>query len=201
MIRSLSEHQVQPDPIIQFQQWFAEATAAGVSEPGAMILATASPDGMPSARAVLLKGVDPEGFHFYTNHQSRKGQQLTQNNAVALVFMWPELDRQVRIEGRAERLSYEESSLYFSQRPRGSQMSSYISPQSQVIPDRAYLENLKKRAEETLQGLPVPMPQHWGGYLVRPHLMEFWQGMAERLHDRLQFRKVNDRWMLERLAP
>lgn len=201
MTRSLSEHQVHPDPIIQFQHWFAEATAAGVAEPSAMILATVSPGGMPSARAVLLKGVGPDGFRFYTNHHSRKGIQLRQNNAVALVFLWHELERQVRIEGKAERLSCEESSLYFSLRPRGSQISAYVSPQSQVIPDRDYLEDLKKRVEQTLQGLPVPMPQHWGGYLVRPHLIEFWQGMAERLHDRLQFRKVNGRWMLERLAP
>lgn len=200
----LTREQVADDPIKQFESWFADVREAEVPEPNAMTLATAAPDGSPSARIVLLKGVDDRGFRFFTNYESRKGAELAQNPRVALAFWWPPLERQVRIEGRAERTSEEESREYFQSRPRDSQLGAWASPQSRVVDSRDQLEEAFDRATEEYEGGTVPRPSHWGGYVVRPTEIEFWQGRPGRLHDRLRYRRpdleVNE-WTLERLAP
>jgi len=202
---ALSREHVADDPIEQFRAWFDEALDAELEEPNAMTLATAAPDAAPSARIVLLKGVDERGFHFYTNYDSRKGTELDQNPHVALVFWWAPLERQVRIEGRAERLPPEESTEYFHSRPRGSQLGAWASPQSRVVASRAELEqNLESVTEEYADAETIPRPSHWGGYVVRPTALEFWQGRPNRLHDRLRYRRPapsTDDWTLNRLAP
>ena len=202
---ALSRDHVADDPIQQFQDWFDAALDAEVQEPNAMTLATAAPDAAPSARIVLLKGVDDRGFRFYTNYESHKGTELAQNPDVALVFWWPPLERQVRIEGRAERLPEAESTEYFHSRPRGSQLGAWASPQSQVVESRAELENtLDEITAEYADADEIPRPPHWGGYVVRPTTIEFWQGRPNRLHDRLQYRRDAldaDDWTLHRLAP
>ena len=191
-----------PDPITQFQSWFAEAQQAEIIEPNAMSLATATSDGMPSARFVLLKGVDERGFRFFTNYQSRKGEELLANPRAALAFFWAKLERQVRIEGRVERLSVEESAAYFHSRPKGSQISSSLSPQSQPLPDRDILESQVAAASETYAETDVPFPADaWGGYVVIPERVEFWQGRKSRLHDRFRYKLENGQWKIERLAP
>ena len=191
-----------PDPIAQFQSWFAEAQQAEIVEPNAMSLATATSDGMPSARFVLLKGVDERGFRFFTNYQSRKGEELLANPRAALAFFWAKLERQVRIEGRVERLSVEESAAYFHSRPKGSQISSSLSPQSQPLPDRDILESQVAAASETYAETDVPFPvDAWGGYVVIPERVEFWQGRKSRLHDRFRYKLENGQWKIERLAP
>jgi pyridoxamine 5'-phosphate oxidase len=196
---------VADDPIDQFRDWFDEALDAEVHEPNAMTLATATPDAAPSARIVLLKGVDERGFRFYTNYKSQKGRELAQNPHVALVFWWPPLERQVRIEGRAERLPEAESTEYFHSRPRGSQLGAWASPQSRVVDSREDLEeNLADVTAEYEGDETIPRPPHWGGYVVRPTTIEFWQGRPNRLHDRLRYRRDNPEstdWTLERLAP
>jgi pyridoxamine 5'-phosphate oxidase len=201
----LSRDHVADDPIEQFRDWFDEALDAEVEEPNAMTLATAAPDAAPSARIVLLKGVDERGFQFYTNYDSRKGTELAQNPHVALVFWWAPLERQVRVAGRAERLPPEESTEYFHSRPRGSQLGAWASPQSRVVESRAELEqNLETVTAEYEDADAIPRPSHWGGYVVRPTEIEFWQGRPNRLHDRLRYRRAEagvDDWTLERLAP
>lgn len=191
-----------PDPIAQFQLWFADAQAAESIEPNAMAVATATPDGRPSTRFVLCKGVDERGFRFFTNYNSHKGHELDANPHAALAFFWPTLERQVRIEGRVERLSDEESEAYFHSRPKGSQIGAITSPQSQPLPDRAVLERAVNEATERYQDAEVPFPAgSWGGYLVIPERIEFWQGRKSRLHDRFQYMRQGDSWVIERLAP
>ncbi|WP_263840090.1 pyridoxamine 5'-phosphate oxidase [Salinibacter sp.] len=200
----LSRDHVTDDPIKQFRAWFDEAEDAELEEPNAMTLATAATDGTPSARIVLLKGLDDRGFHFYTNYESRKGTDLSQNPHAALVFLWKPLERQVRIEGTVERLPAEESTEYFHRRPRGAQMGAWASPQSRVVDSRADLEeNLDTVKAEYEDEDEIPRPSHWGGYVVRPTEIEFWQGRPNRLHDRLRYRRSDPAgdWTLERLAP
>ncbi len=201
-LSGLSETDLAADPFTQFRVWFDEERAAAGREPNAMTVATASPDGVPSARMVLLKGLDDRGFVFYTNYDSRKGHDLETNPRVELLFYWPEIERQVRISGVAERVSQEETAEYFHSRPRASQIGSLASPQSQVIANRAELEARFAGIEQSLDGAAVPVPEGWGGYRVRPETVEFWQGRRSRLHDRLRYRRQPDgSWTVERLAP
>jgi pyridoxamine 5'-phosphate oxidase len=200
--RGLNEAEVDPDPFIQFRAWFDQALQANLPEPNAMTLATATPDGKPSARVVLLKSFDDRGFMFYTNYLSRKGGEIEDNPWAALVFFWPEMERQVRIEGRIERATAQESDAYFASRPIGSRLGALASPQSQVIADRRLLEERLAVLTRTYQEQPIPRPPHWGGYRVIPTAIEFWQGRPNRLHDRLRYRLTPEQgWMLERLAP
>lgn len=198
----LRETAVDPDPIRQFQIWFDQVLAAKLPEPNAMTLATATSDGKPSARIVLLKGVDQRGFAFYTNYLSRKGQELTTRPEAVLVFWWAELERQVRIEGKVATIPSAEADTYFQSRPRGSQLGAWASEQSQVIPDYAVLEQQLQQLEALYQNQPIPRPPHWGGFRLQPQRMEFWQGRPNRLHDRLAYRLISEgQWHLERLAP
>jgi pyridoxamine 5'-phosphate oxidase len=197
----LDPDHVREDPIDQFREWFDEALEAEVEEPNAMTLATNDPRGRPAARIVLLKGLDERGFIFYSNYDSQKGQQLDANPHAALVFWWEPLERQVRVEGKVTKLPEEESTEYFQSRPHGSQVGAWASPQSRVIEDREVLDKRKEMvAQEYAEG-DVPRPPNWGGYVVQPRSIEFWQGRPNRLHDRLRFRKSDDGWTLERLAP
>jgi pyridoxamine 5'-phosphate oxidase len=190
------------NPVETFNRWWAEILQTDTIEPNAMALATSTPDGHPSLRMVLLKGYSQEGFEFYTNYHSRKGSELSQNPNVALLFFWEKLERQVRIEGRAEKLPHEKSLAYFQSRPRGSQLGAWVSPQSRVIADRQELEENYRKLEERFAGDELlPLPENWGGFLVRPNRFEFWQGRADRLHDRFVYRFENGRWIIERLAP
>jgi len=193
------EH-VLPDPFQQFGVWMDQAILAQIEEPTAMTLATVSPEGIPSARMVLLKGLDENGFVFFTNYESRKGQQIAKNHRVALVFYWKELERQVRIEGFVLKTSGKESDDYFQSRPADSQVSAIISPQSAVIPDRQYLLDLHKEYLQNHSG-KNKRPVNWGGYHVIPEMIEFWQGRASRLHDRIRYSRKGGEWLIERLAP
>jgi pyridoxamine 5'-phosphate oxidase len=200
---ALDEATVTRDPIAQFAVWYDAAVAAGVPEPEAMTLSTATPDGRPSARVVLLRGFDARGFCFFTNYDSRKGRELTANPHAALTFHWTDLERQVRIEGRVERTTAAESDGYFRTRPSTSRIGAWSSPQSEVIPDRGALETLfaRYRAEHP-DDASIPRPPNWGGFRIVPERIEFWQGRPSRLHDRLLFRRsVDGPWTLERLAP
>ena len=190
-----------PDPIIQFQRWFENVIDANLHEPNAMILATSTSVGRPSARTVLLKGYDERGFVFYTNYEGRKAAELEANPACALLFYWGELERQVRIEGHASRLSKEESDAYFASRPRGSRLGAWASEQSQTVEDRNVLEERLKALEVEYEGREIPRPPFWGGYRVEPDSIEFWQGRENRLHDRLVYRRAAQGWKLERLQP
>ena len=203
----LLEEALDADPVAQFTRWFTEAAEAGISEPNAMTLATANADGSPSARTVLLKGVDAHGFVFFTNYDSRKGADLAANPQAALVFPWIGLQRQVIVAGDTERLSTAASSAYFAMRPRGAQLSAWASAQSAVIPDRAALLAARDEIEERYAGRDVELPPHWGGVRVMPRTIEFWQGREDRTHDRLRYRRLGaagpDRqtWTIERLSP
>ena len=188
------------DPMALFDAWFAEIRESGVVEPNAMVLSTSGSQG-PSSRTVLLKGYDARGFSFYTNHDSRKGRELAASPRCSLVFGWYAAYRQVRVEGVAEILSRSEVEEYFAQRPRGAQLGAWASPQSSVVPDRAALESAFAAAERRFEGQEIPPPPTWGGYVVVPELIEFWQGRANRLHDRAVFTRVGDGWHRERLAP
>jgi pyridoxamine 5'-phosphate oxidase len=198
---ALAEADVDADPVVQFGRWFEQATQAGLLEPTAMALATATPDGRPSARMVLLRGFDQRGFCFYTNYESRKGGELAANPLAALVFWWGELERQVRVEGRVARTDRAESEAYFHSRPPGSQLSAAASPQSRVIADRAELERRVAGLATGLRDGRVPLPDFWGGFRLHHEVVEFWQGRPNRLHDRLRYRRVADGWKIERLAP
>lgn len=199
---SLSETDVRPDPFAQFAAWFEEAVNSQLPEPNAMTLATAAPDGQPSARTVLLKGVDNQGFVFYTNYDSHKAHDMAANPRAALLFTWLELQRQIRIEGTVEKVSAAESEAYFQSRPRESQIGAWASPQSHVVAGREALETRMTALEAQFAGIEkLPLPPNWGGYRLRPHLFEFWQGRPSRLHDRIQFSKTTDGWKIERLAP
>ena len=193
---------VASDPIHQFTKWFDEAINAKVLEANAMSLATVSNDNRPSCRIVLLKGIEENRFLFYTNYQSHKGKELENNPVCALTFFWPELERQVRIEGVAGRVGENQSMEYFQSRPLGAQISAWASPQSSIIENRTILEERVKQIEKRFEGNKVlPRPHQWGGYAVEPHMIEFWQGRENRLHDRLEYVRVEGSWKIHRLAP
>jgi pyridoxamine 5'-phosphate oxidase len=198
---ALDEADAPAAPFAFFARWFEDALAAGTPEPNAMVLSTVDAAGQPSARVVLLKGLDETGFLFFTNYGSRKGRDIAADARVALTFWWPPLERQVRVEGRAAPVDAETSDAYFATRPRGSQLGAVASPQSAVVAGRTVLEDRLAEAEARFEGRPVERPAHWGGYRVVPHAVEFWQGRPSRLHDRLRYTRDGDAWRVERLAP
>ncbi|GGF48231.1 pyridoxamine 5'-phosphate oxidase [Echinicola rosea] len=201
LLKSLDVNKLETSPLDQFQLWFDEAINAKVNEPNAMNLATVNAENRPSARVVLLKGIDT-GFVFFTNYASNKGRELTQNNGAALTFFWPELQRQIRIEGLVERISETMSDEYFLSRPKGSQIGAWASPQSQQIPDRDFLASQEKKMLERFAHEPLSRPPHWGGYRVVPDRVEFWQGRQSRLHDRIVYTLDSaENWVKNRLAP
>lgn len=200
--QAFSEENADADPIKQFGRWWNEASESRVEEVNAMTLATCSLQAKPSARIVLLKGFSDEGFIFFTNYHSKKGKELQENPHACLVFFWKELERQIRIEGTVKKITQKESDDYFNVRPFQSRIGAFSSPQSQVIESRDYLENIFEKNSRQFSDGTVPRPLHWGGFIVKPELIEFWQGRPSRLHDRLQYSK-NDKgsWIMERLAP
>lgn len=200
-LKSLLEEDVKSDPTEQFSEWWNEAVSSQIEEVNAMTLATATPDGMPSARIVLLKGFTSAGFKFYTNYQSHKGNELAQNPRAALVFFWKELERQVRIEGTVEKLSEEDSEAYFKTRPAKSKIGAWASPQSTTIAGRYIIEQNELKYKKQFGEENIPKPPHWGGYILKPEKIEFWQGRRSRLHDRIQYTKQNTEWLIERIAP
>jgi pyridoxamine 5'-phosphate oxidase len=201
-LKTLLEKEVDPDALAQFKIWWQEALDSNIEEANAMTLATASADGLPAARIVLLKGVAPEGFSFFTNYNSYKAQQLAENPRACLVFFWRELERQVRITGLVEKLPASESDAYYLTRPEASRIGAWASPQSQIIESRDWLLDRENRLKQQYRDQPVPRPAHWGGYRVKPVTIEFWQGRPGRLHDRLQYSlQENGKWNIERLAP
>lgn len=200
-LNGLDIGEVVSNPIAQFRQWFDTALHAGVPEPNAMHLSTVTSTGRPSGRIVLIKDVDERGFVFFTNYESEKGQNLTANPVASLTFFYPELERQIRIEGVVEKVSNEESDTYHTSRPRGSQIGAWVSHQSSVIPNRGVLENRQRELEAQFADNVVPRPPHWGGFRVIPDLIEFWQGRPSRLHDRIRYRLVEGSWIIERVSP
>lgn len=198
---SLDETRMASDPLVVFNEWMEQAIAAGLLEPNAMTVATATADGKPSARVLLLKEVNGEGFVFFTNYQSRKGEELMANPYAALVFDWHTLQRQVRVEGEVEKLSPEASDDYFNSRPEGARVGAWVSPQSKVVQGREELNRLQEEQEKRFREEPVYRPPHWGGFLVRPTAVEFWQGRPSRLHDRVVYHKTEGGWTKQRLAP
>lgn len=200
--KSLSESEILQDPIQQFEQWWKQVLATEVIEPNAMTLATASSDGFPSARVVLLKGFDKTGFSFYTNYNSYKAKQLEENPKACLVFFWKELERQVRVIGLVEKLDTRDNDEYFNSRPEGSRIGAWTSPQSEVIKSRDWLDDRYQQLVKEMGGKEIKRPSHWGGYIVKPVIIEFWQGRPSRLHDRIQYTlQENGNWKVERLAP
>jgi len=202
MLKTLIETEVERDAIKQFDKWWQDAVNSAVDEVNAFTLATATLDGKPSARIILLKGYDENGFVFFSNYTSNKGNELAKNPQAYLVFFWKELERQIRIEGIVEKVSSEESDSYFASRPEGSRIGAWASPQSSVIENREVIEESVLKYQQEFTGQPIPRPKHWGGYRLKPGLIEFWQGRSNRLHDRLQYTLQADRtWKIERLAP
>lgn len=197
----LDRQDLNDDPIAQWTRWYDEAAAAGVAEPNAMTIATVDPDGAPDARVVLARGADERGFVFYSNTLSVKGQQLDHRPVASAVFAWLDLHRQVRVRGVVTRIADAESDAYFASRPRGSQIGAWASPQSQPIADRSALERLVEAQTTAFEGGDVPRPEFWGGWVLHPVTMEFWQGRPSRLHDRFRYERVDDRWTITRLAP
>jgi pyridoxamine 5'-phosphate oxidase len=201
-LAGLDEKNLARDPFRQFDKWFEEAGAAKLNEPNAMVLSTATRDGQPSSRIVLLKGLDGRGFVFYTNYESRKGREMEINPRASLLFPWFALERQVIVEGPIAKVTREESEAYFHSRPAASQLAAWASQQSSVLPSRSVLEENLKGVEKKYAGQVVPLPPNWGGYRLAPETVEFWQGRRSRLHDRLRYRRAKDgSWTVERLAP
>ncbi len=197
----LRREDLNADPVAQFGAWLQAAIDADLPEPTAMTLATVGENGQPSARVVLLKGVDAQGFRFYSSYESRKGRELRANPKAALVFYWHALERQARVEGSVQKLSREESGRYFESRPHGSRLGAWASRQSEVVEGREVLEARLRKLEETYKEGEVPLPDFWGGYLVVPHALEFWQGRPNRLHDRFRYTRRGDAWEMARLSP
>jgi len=201
-LAGLRRAELETDPMAQFGKWFRQALAANLAEPNAMTLATADREGRPSCRIVLLKGLDERGFTFFTNYESRKGRELSENPNAALVLFWAELERQVCIAGTVSKISREESEKYFASRPKGSRLAAWVSSQSDSITNRAALENRLNELLAKYPGEEVPLPPYWGGYCLAPARIEFWQGRPNRLHDRFQYlRQPNNQWRIERLSP
>ena len=200
-LAGLSEKDLARDPFRQFEKWFQEAEAAKITEPNAMTLSTATRDGRPSARTVLLKNIDGRGFVFFSNYESRKGRELHENPVATIVFPWLALERQVIAEGTVAKIPREVSEAYFHSRPRASQLAAWVSQQSSIISGRTVLEDSMKMLEEKYAGRDVPLPPQWGGWRLSPETVEFWQGRRSRLHDRLRYRRDKDGWLIERLAP
>ncbi|MEJ8802311.1 pyridoxamine 5'-phosphate oxidase [Pontibacter sp. H249] len=200
--QDLTEASVAANPIDQFHEWLNEAIAAEVEEPTAFVLSTVSPEGKPSARVVLLKELSSQGFTFFTNYSSRKGQELEHSPSGCFTFFWPALERQVRVEGQIKKVSAEESESYFHSRPRGSQIGAWASPQSKVIKSREELQHADEAFTAKFSDTEViPRPEHWGGYLLQPERIEFWQGRPNRLHDRILYQNADGNWQISRLAP
>lgn len=201
-LRSLNETDVAADPFEQFTRWWDDAMNSKIEEVNAMTLATATTEGIPSARIVLLKGFDQNGFVFFTNYQSQKGKELEDNPHAALVFFWKELERQIRIEGQVEKISEKDSDIYYQSRPAGSRIGAWASPQSEPIENRELIENNFTELEKKFGENAIPRPGYWGGYIVRPAMIEFWQGRRSRLHDRIQYNlQADNNWVIQRLAP
>jgi pyridoxamine 5'-phosphate oxidase len=199
---TLDEQLIDRDPVAQFQRWFADAVADGLPLPEAMSLSTITAEGKPTARMVLLKKVDAQGFVFFTNYNSAKARELAANPNASLVFFWPQLERQVRVEGVVSKTSAAESREYFASRPRGSQIGAWASPQSEVIPGREVLEQRRAELEDVYRDREIPWPEHWGGYCLKPERIEFWKGRRDRLHDRILYvRQPDESWTIQRLAP
>lgn len=197
---ALTSQSVNKDPIKQFEKWFSQTLKAGLVEPNAMIVATSTPKGKPSARVVLLKGLSDEGFIFFTNYESKKGSELIKNPNASLLFYWDKLERQVRIEGKVKKISRAESAMYFNSRPHASRIAAWSSHQSSVIKDRKEIDKAFKKFDE-MYPAEVPLPDYWGGFILIPNEFEFWQGRLNRMHDRIKYKKSGGKWKISRLAP